>query len=79
MLGKNFENALANLREVLGRFANHDLKLKPKKCHLFQKQLNSLVMWLTETEFRLNQLILKLLLNGLFPLRKKIWNHFWAS
>ena len=41
-MGKNFENALANLREVLGRFANHDLKLKPKKCHLFQKTIEFL-------------------------------------
>ena len=37
ILGKNFENALENLREVLGRFADHNLKLKPKKCHLNQK------------------------------------------
>ena len=42
ILGKNIENALANLREVLGRFANHDLKLKPKKCHLFQKTVEFL-------------------------------------
>ena len=42
ILGKKFENALDNLREFLGPFANHGLKLKPKKCHLLKKkQLNS--------------------------------------
>ena len=33
--GKNFENTLKNLSEVLGRLADHKLKSKPKKCHLF--------------------------------------------
>ena len=37
ILGTDFESALNNLREVLGRFAEHNLKLKPKKCHLFKK------------------------------------------
>ena len=37
ILGTAFESALNNLREVLGRFAKHNLKLKPKKCHLFKK------------------------------------------
>ena len=42
ILGKNFKNALENLREVLDRFADHNLKLKPKKCHLFQKSIEFL-------------------------------------
>ena len=79
ILGKIFENALDNLREVLGCFAKYDLKLNLKNAFYLKNQSNFLVVLLTETEFRLNQLISKLLLNGLFPLRKKIWNHFWAS
>ena len=42
ILGADFESALNNLREVLGRFAEHNLKLKPKKCHLFQKSIEFL-------------------------------------
>ena len=38
----NFENPLDNLREVLGRFAKYDFKLKPKKCHLFKKSIEFL-------------------------------------
>jgi hypothetical protein len=35
-LGKDFEGHLANLRAVLVRFREYGLKLKPKKCELFQ-------------------------------------------
>ena len=42
ILGTDFESALTNLREVLGSFAEHNLKLKPKKCHLFQKSIEFL-------------------------------------
>ena len=38
VLGKTFEEHLANLEEVLERFQHHNLKLKPKKCALFQTQ-----------------------------------------
>jgi hypothetical protein len=37
VLGKDFEGHLANLRAVLVRFKEYGLKLKPKKCELFQK------------------------------------------
>jgi hypothetical protein len=36
VLGKDFEGHLANLRAVLVRFREYGLKLKPKKCELFQ-------------------------------------------
>ena len=42
ILGKNFENALENVREVLGCFADHNFKLKLKKCHLFKKSIEFL-------------------------------------
>ena len=38
VLGKSFDEHLENLREVLERFKQHNLKLKPKKCALFQTE-----------------------------------------
>jgi hypothetical protein len=35
VLGKSFENGLRNLSNVLYRFREFNLKLKPKKCELF--------------------------------------------
>ena len=43
ILGTDFESALNSLREVLGRFVEHNLKLKPKKCHLFKNFLGRVV------------------------------------
>ena len=42
VLGSTFSNHLAHIREVLLRFREHKLKLKPKKCILFQKQVDFL-------------------------------------
>ena len=42
VLGKDFEGHLANLRAVLVRFREYGLKLKPKKCELFQKEVEFL-------------------------------------
>ena len=39
VLGKLFKGHLANIRRVLERFRKHNLKLKPKKCIFFQKQV----------------------------------------
>jgi septation ring formation regulator EzrA len=39
---KDFEGHLANLRAVLVRFREYGLKLKPKKCELFQKEVEFL-------------------------------------
>ena len=41
-LGSDFESAIANLREIFGRFRDHNLKMKPKKCGLFQEQVEYL-------------------------------------
>jgi hypothetical protein len=38
----DFEGHLANLRAVLVRFREYGLKLKPKKCELFQKEVEFL-------------------------------------
>jgi len=37
ILGDSFENHLQNVRKVLGRFKQYNLKLKPRKCHFFQE------------------------------------------
>ena len=39
VLGKQFRDHLTNIRNVLLRFRQHNLKLKPKKCVFFQKQV----------------------------------------
>lgn len=36
VLGKDFQDHLNNLQEVLDRFTEYNLKLKPKKCVLFR-------------------------------------------
>lgn len=42
VVGKSFEDHLRNLREVLTRFRLNNLKLKPRKCHLFQPEVTFL-------------------------------------
>ncbi|VDI79392.1 Hypothetical predicted protein [Mytilus galloprovincialis] len=42
VLGKDIASHLANLRAVLQRFKKYGLKLKPKKCELFQEQVEFL-------------------------------------
>jgi hypothetical protein len=42
VLGRDFEGYLANLMAVLVRFREYGLKLKPKKCELFQKEVEFL-------------------------------------
>ena len=39
VLGRDFENHLSNLVTVLKRFRDNNLKLKPQKCKLFQKEV----------------------------------------
>ena len=38
-LGTDFESALSNLCEIFDRFREHNLKMKPEKCGLFQEQV----------------------------------------
>lgn len=42
VLGSDFESSLRNLREAFDRFRHFNLKLKPKKCALFQKEVEFL-------------------------------------
>ena len=41
-LGMDFESALSYLREIFYRFREHNLKMKLKKCVLFQEQVEYL-------------------------------------
>ena len=42
VFSKNFDSHLADLREVFQRIRQAGMKLKPKKCHLFQTQIKYL-------------------------------------
>ena len=42
VMGKSFTDHLSNLREVLSRFKQYNLKLKPRKCHLFKTEVEFL-------------------------------------
>ena len=39
VIGKTFEDHLENLKEVLNGIHGEQLKLSPKKCSLFQKEV----------------------------------------
>ena len=42
VMGKNFDDHLKNLQEVLQRFQDAGLKLKPSKCNMFRKEVTYL-------------------------------------
>ena len=42
VMGKTFEEHLTNLEEVFSRMKEANLKLNPKKCLLFQKEIEFL-------------------------------------
>ncbi len=39
LTGTGFDEHLLRLRDILSRFREHGLKLKPSKCHLFRKEV----------------------------------------
>ena len=43
VIGNTFKDHLENLKEVLTRIHGAQLKLSPKKCSLFQKEVQHLV------------------------------------
>ena len=42
VVAKTFDDQLDRLKEVVERFYQHGLKLKPRKCHLFQREVDFL-------------------------------------
>ena len=47
VLGTDFNDTIASLRKVLDRFRQHNLKLKPRKCHFFRRQVEFLGKWVS--------------------------------
>ena len=67
VLGSTFSNHLAHIREVLLRFREHKLKLKPKKCILFQKQVDFLGRIVSENGIKLSNTDIKAVLDWPVP------------
>ena len=42
VVAKNFDSMITNLEEVLQRFAQANIKLRPSKCFLFQHEVDFL-------------------------------------
>jgi hypothetical protein len=54
VLGKDFEDHLKNLDAVIKRFQDNNLKLKAKKCSLFQKEVVYLGKLISEKGISIN-------------------------
>jgi len=54
VLGKDFNDHLQNLTAVMERFKENNLKLKPKKCSLFQKEVVYLGKLISEQGISIN-------------------------
>lgn len=71
ILGTSFENHLGNIRKVLERFKQYNLKLKPKKCHFFQTELKFLGRLVSTEGISVNPDNIKTVLNWPTPKTKK--------
>ena len=71
MLGDDFDAAMANLREVFGRFRNHNLKMKPKKCVLFQEEVEYLGRLVSRHGVTLRPDLVKIIREWPVPTTKK--------
>ncbi|MEX1352018.1 MAG: pol polyprotein, partial [Desulfobacterales bacterium] len=54
VLGKSFDDHVQNLSEVFEKLRSHGLKLKPKKCELFQKEVEFLGRLISENGIRMS-------------------------
>ena len=54
VIGNNFEDYLRNLTFVIERFQENNLKLKPTKCSLFQKEVVYLEKLISEKRISIN-------------------------
>ena len=70
-LATSWESAIVNLRAVLRRFQQHNLKLKPSKCHLFQKELEFLGHLVSAEGVAVKPAHLKTMINWPLPTTKK--------
>ncbi|MCG7869674.1 MAG: retroviral-like aspartic protease family protein, partial [Candidatus Thiodiazotropha taylori] len=67
VLGSSFDDHLAHIREVLQRFRQYQLKLKPKKCVLFQRKVDFLGRLVSEEGIELSETDIKTVLDWPAP------------
>ena len=67
VLGDSFDSHLENLKEVLLRFRQNNLKLKPKKCFLFQAEINFLGRRVSENGVSIQENKIKTVLDWPVP------------
>ena len=67
VLGSTFSNHLSHIREVLLRFRKHQLKLKAKKCVLFQREVDFLGRIVSEDGIKLSETDIKAVLDWPVP------------
>ena len=67
VLGSKFKEHLFHIREVLLRFRKHHLKLKPKKCILFQRKVDFLGRIVSEGGIELTETDIKTVLDRQAP------------
>ena len=67
VLGSKFKEHLFHIREVLLRFRKHQLKLKPKKCILFQRKVDFLGRLVSEDGIELTETDIKTVLDWQAP------------
>lgn len=71
ILGKNFDDHLQNLSAVLDRFKTYNLKLKPSKCQLFQKEVKFLGKIVNENGISVNPESVEVIKSWPIPKTKK--------
>ena len=55
VMGKNFDDHLVNLEDVLKKFRDYGLKLKPRKCELCKPKVKFLGRWVGEEGLQLDE------------------------
>jgi transposase InsO family protein len=63
VLGKSYSEHLTNLASVFSRFREYGLKLKPNKCELFQKKVEFLGRFVSESGVELGHKAIEVVLN----------------
>ena len=71
VLGSSFKNHLQNLKEALSRFRQYGLKLKPKKCTFFQKEVEFLGRNITRDSLEMSEHDIKVVKDWPVPTKAK--------